>query len=212
MSIPQVTCVPLRQIRARFDEKILRVYQAFSYEIANVAVAKQRFLPPFKRARMTWIKPSFTWMMYRSGWAQKPDQEVVLGIDITRDGFEWALKHASISHFDPTLHSSKETWQAMLEASPVRVQWDPERTIQLDPLPWRTLQIGLGGEAVSRYLDQWIVRIEDLSELVTEVHSLILAGDVAGAEKLRPIEYPYDLPLQIQERILCDIGEHPAMD
>ncbi|WP_458785448.1 DUF4291 family protein [Vallitalea sediminicola] len=27
----------------------------------------------FKLNRMTWVKPSFLWMMYRSGWAKKPD-------------------------------------------------------------------------------------------------------------------------------------------
>ncbi|WP_141653813.1 DUF4291 family protein, partial [Erwinia billingiae] len=27
--------------------------------------------PPFSMTRMTWIKPSFLWMMYRSGWGMK---------------------------------------------------------------------------------------------------------------------------------------------
>jgi Domain of unknown function (DUF4291) len=42
--------------------------------------------------RMTWIKPSFNWMTYRSGYATKPGQEVVLGIDIAREGFDWGRK------------------------------------------------------------------------------------------------------------------------
>ena len=50
---------------------------------------------------MTWIKPSFLWMMHRSGWATKPGQERVLAIEITRAGFEWALSHAALSHYDP---------------------------------------------------------------------------------------------------------------
>ncbi len=50
---------------------------------------------------MTWIKPSFLWMMYRSGWATKPGQEQVLSIEITRSGFEWALANACLSHFEP---------------------------------------------------------------------------------------------------------------
>jgi hypothetical protein len=29
-------------------------------------------VPPFKVDRMTWVKPSFLWMTYRSGWATKP--------------------------------------------------------------------------------------------------------------------------------------------
>lgn len=38
--------------------------------------------------RMTWIKPSFLWMMYRSGGAQKdPGQKRIFAMDIRRDGF-----------------------------------------------------------------------------------------------------------------------------
>lgn len=35
--------------------------------------------------RMTWIKPSFLWMMYRAGWGFKDKgQRRVLAIDISR--------------------------------------------------------------------------------------------------------------------------------
>ena len=78
-------------------------------------------------SRMTWIKPSFNWMMYRSGYASKPGQEVVPGIDISREGFEWALEHAVLSAFTPSVHASPEEWQRLLAARPVRIQWDPER-------------------------------------------------------------------------------------
>nr|WP_322751428.1 MULTISPECIES: DUF4291 family protein [unclassified Frankia] len=46
------------------------------------------FVAPFKRDRMTWIKPSFRWMGYRSGWATKTNQDKVLAIEITRDGYD----------------------------------------------------------------------------------------------------------------------------
>lgn len=44
--------------------------------------------------RMTWIKPNFLWMMYRSGWAQKKNQEVILAIRICRSFFEELLFQA----------------------------------------------------------------------------------------------------------------------
>lgn len=145
----EVTCdVPFRQVRPQFDESTVRVYQAYSPEIADGAVGAQTFRPPFRRNRMTWIKPSFTWMMYRSGWATKPGQERVLAIDILRDGFDWALAHSSVSHFDRSMHSDIDDWKSVLERSPVRIQWDPERSIALEALPWRAIQIGLGGDAV----------------------------------------------------------------
>jgi hypothetical protein len=192
---------PFRQVRAFFSERTIRVYQAFSPEIANQAMAAQTFKPPFKQERMTWIKPSFTWMMYRSGWATKPGQERILGIDILRSGFEWALGHSSLSHFDSTMHGSFEEWQAMLRASPVRIQWDPERTLRLEPLPWRTIQVGLGGEAVDAYLGQWIVSIEDVTSLTQKVDALVKQGNLGRAQEFVPIELPYPLPSEIAQRI-----------
>jgi hypothetical protein len=112
-------------IRATYSDRTIRVYQAYRREIAIPALAAGRFVPPFSMTRMTWIKPSFNWMMYRSGYATKPGQEVVLGIDITREGLEWALQNAVLSRFSPTVHSSAEEWQNLLTVKPVRIQWDP---------------------------------------------------------------------------------------
>src|SRR5262245_15163066 len=93
-------------IRAIYSERTIRVYQAYRPEIAMPALAVGRFVPPFNMGRMTWIKPSFNCIMCRSGYATKPGQEVVLGIDITREGFEWALENAALSKFTPAVHSS----------------------------------------------------------------------------------------------------------
>lgn len=88
---------------------------------------------------MTWIKPSFPWMMYRCGWATKPDQERVLAISITRDGFEWAFAHSSLSHHDPAVYASHAEWVECKKTTPVRVQWDPERSLLLEPLDHRAV-------------------------------------------------------------------------
>lgn len=158
--------MPVHTIRAFFDDRAIRVYQAYGPEIALPALAAGRFVPPFKMARMTWIKPSFNWMMYRSGYASKPGQEFVLGIDLTREGFEWALAHAALSSFTPGVHASHDAWKLDVESKPVRVQWDPERDWRLQPIEGvRAIQIGLSGEAVERYVRDWIVRIEDVTPI-----------------------------------------------
>lgn len=71
--------IPQRQIRAAFTDEAIIVYQAYEPVIAAPAVASQSFVPPFKGERMTWIKPSFLWMMYRCGWATKPGRDQGLG-------------------------------------------------------------------------------------------------------------------------------------
>ena len=120
--------VPFRQVRAVFDDETITVYQAYSPAIAVPAAATGTFRgTPFKIERMTWIKPSFLWMMYRCGWAGKEGQEHVLTIRMSRAGFESALSSAALSHFEPGTYANHDEWLARKAASPVRVQWDPER-------------------------------------------------------------------------------------
>ncbi|MFG3422695.1 DUF4291 domain-containing protein [Micromonospora sp. NPDC049460] len=189
--------VPAHQIRADFTADTVTVYQAYPPEIARAALAAGRFVPPFKRERMTWIKPSFRWMMYRCGWATKPGQERVLAVEITRSGFEWALAHSCLSSFDRDRYPDRETWSRRLRASPVRVQWDPERSLRLAPLPHRSLQVGLAGEAVRRYVDEWLVALTDMTPTAHSVRAALDAGDDSAAEALLPPERPYPLPSDV---------------
>jgi hypothetical protein len=80
-----------REVRAVYDDRAITVYQAYGAAIADSALEAGRFVAPFKRERMTWIKPSFLWMMYRCGWATKPGQERVLAVSISRVPIEQAL-------------------------------------------------------------------------------------------------------------------------
>ena len=194
---------PFRQVRATATPESVRIYQAYPPEIATKALAAQTFKSPFKRDRMTWIKTSFTWMMYRAGWGTKPGQERILAVDLRRDGFESALGTACLSHFDRVTHSSHEEWKDALAKSRVRVQWDPERTVALEALPWRAIQVGLERDAVDAYLDEWILRIDDVTELARNIKGLVDRGDIARADLIRPTELPYPLPKDISKRIGC---------
>ncbi len=140
---------------------------------------------------MTWIKPSFMWMMYRSGWGTKEGQETVLAVEITRDGFDWALRHACLSSYVRGLHPDRGTWQRDLKRAPARVQWDPERDLHLRPLPYRSLQLGLSGEASSRFADEWIVSISDVTPLAHEIHGLVRDGELDSVTGLLPQEQGY---------------------
>jgi hypothetical protein len=179
------------EIRAVHDDETITVYQAYGAAIALPALDAQRFVPPFKRERMTWVKPSFLWMMYRSGWATKEGQEHVLAIRLRRAGFDAAVAGACLSHYSPAVHASQAEWSEQLRTSPVRVQWDPERSLQLQPLGHRSLQLGLSGDAVHRYVDEWTVDIRDVTALAHTVHSLVTAGALDEARALLPAETPY---------------------
>lgn len=192
---------PTHEVRAFFTDETITVYQAYASRIADPALRAGTFVDPFKRTRMTWIKPSFLWMMYRCGWATKIDQERVLAIDITREGFEWALAHACLSHFDRRRFATEAEWRETLKSSPVRVQWDPERDLGLNPLPHRAIQIGLSGEAVDRYVDEWIIAVRDVTPLAHDVHAAVTAGDRSAARALLPAERVYPLPAPLVDRV-----------
>ena len=95
-SIPEVGF----HILSQQTENEILVYQAYNNAIADYAVANQTFGGnAFKYSRMSWIKPNFLWMMFRCGWAEKVNQERVLGIWIKKTGFEKTLKDAVYSSY-----------------------------------------------------------------------------------------------------------------
>ena len=165
-----------KKIRAIYTEKTIRVYQAYNGQIAEEAVRLGTFGSHFSMNRMTWIKPSFLWMMYRCGWGEKENQEHVLAIDISRNGFDKAVKSAVVSTYSEKLGITREEWQTLVKESDVRIQWDPEKDINGNNLPYRSLQLGLRGKALYEYVNDWIVNITDITEYVKELNYLRIAG------------------------------------
>ncbi|MFF2350781.1 DUF4291 domain-containing protein [Kitasatospora sp. NPDC058115] len=192
---------PRRRVRALHTGTTVTVYQAYPPEIGRAAARDGRFPAQWKRDRMTWIKPSFLWMMYRCGWAAKEGQETVLAVEIDRAGFTWALEHACPAHYERGLHPDRASWQRELKRAPARVQWDPERDLHLRPLPYRSLQLGLAGEAARRYADEWTVSVTDVTPLVRRIHGHLRDGEPEAARLLLPDERPYPLPEGLSARL-----------
>src|SRR5690348_18307176 len=117
------------EIRAEYDSRSIVVYQAYGAAIALAALQQQRFVAPFSLNRMTWIKPSFLWMMERSNWGTKPGQEYILAVRITRQGWEEALAQAVLTSPESGVYRDADEWRGQQKQALVHVQWDPERTI-----------------------------------------------------------------------------------
>lgn len=194
--------IPIRQIRAVYDEETIRIYQAYNDAIADSALEAGTFVsPPFKLERMTWIKPSFLWMMYRSGWGKKDNgQNRILAIDISREGFEWALKHSLLSN-QAKNYENKDEWLNIKKVTPVRIQWDPERDLYLHPLDHRAIQIGLTNEAVNLYVNEWVQKITEVTSFASQLYELIENNQLKKVESLLPKEIEYCLDLKLKEKI-----------
>ncbi|XP_780840.1 uncharacterized protein LOC575340 [Strongylocentrotus purpuratus] len=157
-------CWPIagKHILAQFDEHSVVVYQAFCPAIAKYAVDHQRFGgDKFSFSRMSWIKTNFLWMMYRCGWASKPNQERVLAVRITREGFDEILSKAYTPQTQATAGLGKEEIE-------VRLQWDPDHAPNGDKMDRRAIQMGLKGETLRKYATEWIVSIRDVTDFVKE--------------------------------------------
>ena len=103
---------------------------------------------------------------------------------------------SSLSHFDPNVYRDHEDWAHRKQASPVRIQWDPERDLNSEPLPWRSLQVGIGGTAVERYIDDWIVELADITSELNSIRARASA-DTSGL----PVESPYPVSSAIAATI-----------
>jgi hypothetical protein len=160
-----------RQLLAQFDDDSIVVYQAYKPSIGAFA-AKNGFLggSEFGLGRMSWIKPNFLWMMFRSGWGTKENQEVTLAIRLRREAFEEILAGAVATSFGAAsgVFATENDWKAAGERSDVRLQWDPDHHPSGAPLERRAIQLGMRGETLRRFSREWLLGIEDVSDFVRE--------------------------------------------
>src|ERR1700736_3123853 len=160
-----------RHILAQFDDDTIIVYQAYCPKIEQFAIEKGFFGGDFKFSRMSWIKPNFLWMMYRSQWGQAEGQEVVLAIRLKRRFFDSLLAQAVPSSFDARVFGSHDEWSATVARSDVRLQWDPDHLPAGEKCERRAIQLGLRGAALEAYGKREIVEVVDMSAFVAEQRS-----------------------------------------
>src|SRR2546421_12178069 len=100
-----------RHVLAQFDDDSVVVYQAYRPEIGRFAAEHGYFGGAFSLGRMSWVKPNFLWMMYRSGWGTKEGQEVTLAVRLRRSAFDAILGEAVPSSFVAGVYAGQEEWK-----------------------------------------------------------------------------------------------------
>jgi hypothetical protein len=191
-----------RHILAQHDADTLIVYQAFKPSIAEAAVADQRlggggFMP----TRMSWIKPNFLWMMHRCGWATKPDQERVLAIRLPRVAFDTLLRQAVASSFSASGLPDEGAWREAVAGSDVRLQWDPDHAPDGRAAPRRAIQLGLRGDVLGRFAQEWPLAIEDITPFVVAQRERVGTPDLHV-----PVERVLVLAPEVAARIGADVA------
>mmetsp|Transcript_46675 Transcript_46675/g.122578 ORF Transcript_46675/g.122578 Transcript_46675/m.122578 type:complete len:459 (+) Transcript_46675:126-1502(+) len=183
-------CPHAHVFQGEWDNSGVYVYQAYSAAIADWAVANQSLGGPhFKPDRMTWIKPSFAWVLYRSGYARKHCQERILKIKLSHHAVALLLSECACKHGGGGTKG--------------RVQWDPARDLLSAEdkgraprrmLRERAIQIGLSKELSHRFVAS-ILEIHDVTDLAHRVSEAHGAKDVQAAmadlAQELPMERPY---------------------
>eukprot|EP00005_Dracoamoeba_jomungandri_P005102 CAMPEP_0174260144 /NCGR_PEP_ID=MMETSP0439-20130205/8871_1 /TAXON_ID=0 /ORGANISM="Stereomyxa ramosa, Strain Chinc5" /LENGTH=235 /DNA_ID=CAMNT_0015344319 /DNA_START=204 /DNA_END=911 /DNA_ORIENTATION=- len=198
-----------QHILAQFNDSAILVYQAYNPTIGQHAVTHQSFegCEGYSVTRMTWIKTNFLWMMYRSNWGKRPNQQMVLGIWLKRSFFEEVLERAKL-----TQGGKKEANKE--KNRPCRIQWDPDHLPDGQKHCYRrAVQIGVKGDMGRQYassdpLISPILNIFDLSPFVLQQRLALLSLKKSKRSQphslLVPMERPYPLPPSLASAIGLD--------
>lgn len=170
-NLPQVG----KHILAQQTDELILVYQAYRPSIAKYAIEHQVFGgPDYSYNRMSWIKPNFLWMMYRSAWAASPGQEMILGIWIKKSDFNIILENSAFTSYAQTSNMSHEKWKTSLQDLEIRLQWDPDHFPNGEKHTRKAIQLGIKGNLLKQFGKEMIVEIIDLTNFVNgqRVHAM----------------------------------------
>ncbi len=181
----------VKEVFAQYDRQYIRVYQAYNSVIAKEAIALQTFEENFNINRMTWIKPSFLWLMYRSNWGTKKNQECILALDIYQTKFNELLEKAVLTSPDSTSYTGLQ-WEKAFNEATVYCQWDSDRNINGNAINRAAIQIGLKGNTLRDFLNTSIYCITDLTPLVRKWNEQRKNGKLDSknlpVEKIYPVK------------------------
>jgi hypothetical protein len=90
--------------------------------------------------------------------------------------FKHLLSLASVTHGDALTAEDRK--------KPVRVQWDPERSVRIGMLPYRSIQIGISREVSQKWVEEWIDSITDVTAAATGLMEAITGDNQVSVEEL----------------------------
>ena len=99
----------------------------------------------------------------------------------------------------PGVFESAAAWRLALPKSDVRHQWDPDRTLLGEPMERRAIQIGIRGPALRQYVNEWIIGLEEVTELAKEVQRAV-------RENGRPCDVPVEREYKVNGGLANRLG------
>lgn len=156
-------------IYADYDDEGVFIYQAFKPKIVAVAVELGKFGKGFGVDRISWIKPSLGWMLRRSKYASKHRMNAIARVKLDHQSWLEILDQSIPTHFDENRFSTEYEWQSALKNSDVIHQWDPERSLKGERLDRQAIQVGLRGDVLKKYKEEYVIGVEDITDLAKKI-------------------------------------------
>lgn len=101
-----------------------------------------------------------------------------MAIKLSLEGFNSILSQCVPSTFGTSHFSDEKSWRKALEDSNIRLQWDPDHDLSGEKLKRRAIQLGIRGEELTtKYSNEWILNIEDITEFVKEQYKHVKCGN-----------------------------------
>jgi len=82
---------------------------------------------------------------------------------------------------------ASDTGPSRSAPAPSAFSGTPDGSITHAPASHCAIQIGLSGEAVDRFLDQWTTAITDVTSLAVNIHRLVSSCDHAARKQKSPM-------------------------
>lgn len=147
-------------------------------------------------------------MMYRSGWGTKVNQEITLAIWLKREAFDDILAQTVHSTFVPEIYASEADWKKAMQRSNVRLQWDLDHHPSGAKLARRAIQLGLRGDVLKAYSQEWIIEIEDISDFVQQQRQNIVSDCtqlITPRETVYPVaNFETTIKLELAPNLACN--------
>ena len=189
-----------QQVIGMVDGENITVYQAFNQQISEYAVSHQQFGGDgYDFNRMSWIKPGFLWMMHRSGWASKKQQQRILAITLPMIHFKTILRSTTATSYKNELYESEADWRAAMKNTEGRLQWDPDHHPFGNKLKRKAIQLGMKGQLLKSFCTEWIVKIEDITDFVKQEYQKVLD------KKLDELLVPFEDVIELDDE---EIDQH----
>ncbi|MCB9685139.1 MAG: DUF4291 family protein [Alphaproteobacteria bacterium] len=146
-------------------------FQAHGEEVADDLLAHGMGSPHCRAWRLdltTRLRLSLPALLARTDWGRLAGRERILGVRMSRAGFDAMLRSSVLAENVPSVYASAAAFRLATRYAGVLVTWHGEVDPNGDPLPWQTPRFSLRDQALHAFTHDWVIGVMDLTPWVRQ--------------------------------------------